>query len=330
MITPEFELILEQEALTTYQAESLMNFLISEMSNDALRASFLAAMFVKGVTSDELLGFARSLRERAFVKRVPGLTDIVGTGGDHKNTLNVSTASAIVAASLGVRIGKHGNYASTGIHGSADFLKKIGYNFAMTQNGILSNINSKSFVFILANHYNEHFMKFSSVRRKLGFSSVLNYLGPLTNPLDPDYTVIGCTNMEAARMYADSIKKSGKTGCVVTAEDGMDEISPLSPTTMLMINGKESELTIYPSELDLDGIDISEISSRDPDRIYRMTLEGIEGKNEKASRFIAANAAPVLLLHGRGHTVRECYEEALNAIRDRKAARKMAELGVGR
>lgn len=327
MILPEFELILNHENITTYQAETLMNSLISDMSTDELRASFLAAMAIKGVTPDELAGFARSLRSRAIVSRVPGITDVVGTGGDQKNTVNVSTAAAIVSASCGVRIGKHGNYASTGIHGSADFLKKAGYNFAMTQNGILSNLNQLNFVFILANYYNEHFSKFSTVRRKLGYSTVLNYLGPLTNPLDPDLIVIGCTSEEVAAMYSDVIERSGKNGIVLCAEDGMDEISPLAPTSLRMISGSVIESTVYPEELDLSGITIEDISSSDPSEIFSKTVKGIKGEDEKIAKFIAANSAPVLLLNGKGATIGESYQIALEAITTGRAGTKLKALG---
>ncbi len=330
MITPEFELILNHESLSTYQAETAMNFLISDMSTDELRASFLAAMFVKGVTAEELVGFSRALRSRAVVGRVPGLTDVVGTGGDHLNTVNVSTASAIVSSAAGIRIGKHGNYASTGIHGSADFLKKIGYAFAMSQNEILGQINERNFVFILANYYNEHFSKFSKVRRKLGFSSVLNYLGPITNPLDPDTLVIGCTSAEVAKIYADVLEKAGKTGCVITAEDGMDEISPLSPTTVLIVNGSTIENTVYPEELDLSGITLEDISSKSPEEIFSRTVSGLRGENSKIARYIAANTAPVMLLNGKGNSLSECYQAALDSINDGRAARKMDSLGGAR
>lgn len=327
MITPEFEKILRGESLNTYQAQTVMNFLISDISNDALRASFLASMLVNGVSADELLGFARALREHASVKRIAGLTDVVGTGGDRMNTVNVTTAAAIVSASLGIKIGKHGNYASTGIHGSADFLKKTGYVFSMTENGLISRINTLNFVFILANYYNEHFMKFSAVRRKLGFTSVLNYLGPITNPLDPDTMIIGCTSKETAKMYADVIDRAGKTGCVITAEDGMDEVSPLSPTTFYMVHGDIDEYTVYPSELDLDGISLEDISSKNPDQIFSRTMAGLRGEDLNVSKFIAANAAPVLLVHRKGQTLSQCYGIALEAITDGRALKKLNEIG---
>lgn len=327
MLTPEMELMLNQENLSTYQASKLMDFLVSDHSSDSMRAAFLAGMKIKGVKAEELAGFARSLRECSILKRIPGVTDIVGTGGDHKNTINVSTASAITASSVGVRIGKHGNYASTGIHGSADFLKKIGYKFAMTQYSMESIINSKKFAFVLANQYNQHFQKFSAVRKKLGFSSVLNYLGPITNPLDPDIVVIGCTSREAASMYSEVLLGQKKKGCVISAEDGMDEISPMSPTSLFMVDGSVQEITVFPEELKINDIQMNDISSDDPDTIFSLTMNGLSGKSVNVSRFIAANAAPALLLNGRGTSIADCAELAFNAISDGTTSRKLAEIG---
>lgn len=327
MIIPEFESLMNQNDLDVYGSSKLMDFLVSAQSTDSMRAAFLAAMFVKGVKPEELVGFARALREKATISRVPGLTDIVGTGGDHKNTVNVSTASSIVCAALGVRIGKHGNRASTGIHGSADFLEKIGYPFTMTFNQILSKIKNDNFVFILANGYNKYFMEFSVVRRKLGFSSVLNYLGPITNPLDPDTIVIGCTGSDIGKIYAEVLRRSGKSGCVVFAEDGMDEISPLSPTTLLLHDESTFELTVYPEELDLNDIAAEDISSPDPQKIFSKTLDGIKGKDRKVSKFIAANSAPALLLNHLGNDLGECYEKALETIDSGKAYEKLKSIG---
>lgn len=326
MITPEFESLMNQNDLDIYSAGKLMDFLVSTQSTDSMKAAFLAAMFVKGVRPDELVGFARALRAKASISRVSGLTDIVGTGGDHKNTVNVSTAAAIVCASLGIKIGKHGNRASTGKHGSADFLEKIGYRFTMTFNEIISNLGKNNFVFIMANGYNRYFMEFSVVRRKLGFSSVLNYLGPITNPLDPDVMVIGCTNRDIGKIYAEVLRRSGKSGCVVFAEDGMDEVSPLSPTTLLMHDESTFELTVYPEELDLQDIKEEDISSPDPQKIFSKTLDGIKGTDRKVAKFIAANASPALLLNNAGADLAECYEKALESIERGNAYAKLKSL----
>lgn len=329
MTTPEMELLLNHEALNESQAQSVMNFLISENSTDEFRAAFLATMFIKGVRPEELFGFAKSLRERATVSHLPGLTDIVGTGGDHLNTVNVSTAASIVASAAGVKIGKHGNFASTGIHGSADFLKKIGYQFAMSPSDISKNVGEKNFVFILANRYNEHFSKFSAVRRKLGFSSVLNYLGPVTNPLDPEIAVIGCTSEEAASIYSEVLLKSGKSGCIIRSEAGMDEISPLGPSKIITVNSSVHESTVYPEDFDLTGISLEDISSGNPEEIFSKTLKGIEGKDAKVMKFIAANAAPALLLNNIGKSLGNSYEIALQTIEDGHAASKIKEIGGG-
>lgn len=327
MVMPEFEKILNHENLNADQAETLMDFLISDNSTDELRASFLASMFIKKVLAEELAGFSRSLRNSAMITRIPGLTDIVGTGGDHMNTVNVSTASAIVASASGIRIGKHGNHASTGLHGSADFLKKLGYSFEMSGEEIRSNLERHSFVFILANHYNSHFAKFSGVRRKLGFSSVLNLLGPVTNPLDPDTVVIGCTSMDIAKIYSEVLLDGKKKGCVITAEDGMDEISPVSPTSIFFVENGIREQTVYPEDFELNGTTMDDISSPDPSAIHSRTVAGLNGSNSRVSRYIALNTAPALLLNGKGKSLQESFGIALNLIEDGSAGRKMASIG---
>ena len=292
----------------------LMNSLLLN-SDDETRAAFLSALHRRGETGAEISGFARALRNTATLGKIHNVTDIVGTGGDGKNTINVSTAASFVAASLGIRIAKHGNFGATSNKGSGDFLRFLGYNFEMDQEELARRIDSTNFAFILAPMYNANFAKFARARKSLPHKTVFNYLGPITNPADPESLVLGVTHEEISRLYSDFMIKNGRRGYVIYSRDGMDEISPESPSSVTIINGSESEKTeLHPEDILGNKIRVDEVSAAEPADSFRMTMEGISGNRRKVSGFIALNAAPALVLNGKADGIRDAYDIAMEAI----------------
>ncbi|MCL6091157.1 MAG: anthranilate phosphoribosyltransferase [Candidatus Thermoplasmatota archaeon] len=292
----------------------LMNSLLLN-SSDETKAAFLAALHSRGETGAELSGFVRALRNTATLGKIHNVMDIVGTGGDGKNTINVSTAASFVVSSLGIRVAKHGNYGATSNKGSGDFLRFLGYNFEMDQEELARRVNDTNFAFILAPLYNAKFAKFAKARKSLPHKTVFNYLGPITNPADPENLVLGVTHEEISRLYSNFMIKNDKRGYIIYSRDGMDEISPETPSMMTIIKGSESEkIEIHPEDIIGDKIRIDEVSATEPADSFRMTLEGISGKRRNVSRFIALNAAPALVLNGKAGEILDAYDIAMEAI----------------
>ena len=318
--------LVEQNDLDRAEALNLMNYIITHDVSDSFKAAFLSSLYIKGESPDEISGFAEALRNGAKLGRIPGLTDIVGTGGDGKNTINVSTAASIVASALGVRVAKHGNSAVTGKHGSADFMKYLGYDFSRTGLNAERDLIERNYVYIYAPLYNSNFAKFSAVRKKLPFRTVFNFLGPLTNPLDPDTMVIGTIDRNLSRIIANVLLEQHKRGFVVTSSDGMDEISPMEKSCIFSIGEKVTESEFYPAEVISENISLEDITADDPATSFTMTLDGLAGKNLKVAQFIALNTAPAIVANGLSGSIETGYDAAMKCIESGKALNQVRKI----
>lgn len=331
------EKLINQRNLSRNEARDLMIHIITENVPDTFKAAFLTALYIKGESAEEISGFAEALKQSAKIQRIAGLTDIVGTGGDGKNTINVSTAASIVASALGVKIAKHGNSAVTGKHGSADFMKYLGYDFSRAGSNALEDLSQRKYVYVYAPLYNDNFAKFAAVRKKLPFRTVFNFLGPLTNPLDPDILVVGTISRSLSDMVSGVLSEQKKRGFVITSSDGMDEISPLAKSYIYRVERGIDQFEFDPSEVLEEKMSIRDISSEDPVSSFSMTLDGIAGKNFRVSEFISINASPALVANGLATSLEKGYDMsmkcidsglALEQVRRISGERAIAEIGL--
>ena len=296
-------------------------------TSDSEKIEFLTEIHNRGETPEEITGFAMALREMSDIHiRYPGLTDVVGTGGDGKNTVNVSTAVSILLASMGIKTAKHGNFGITGHHGSADFMKYINYNFQMNEEKIIDNLNRENYVYILAPQYNRSFAKFSHARKQMNFRTVFNILGPLTNPLNPDKVVLGAYNEELAGLYARVVLQDNKKGFVIHSSDGMDELSPCSENHLYFINNKIEKMNVDPVKLIGHRTEVERISTVNPERSFEMLLSGLSGKHREVKEFIALNAFPAVITNGLAETMEEAYDLAIKYIDSSVAVKKLKEV----
>ncbi|WP_393971738.1 anthranilate phosphoribosyltransferase [Oxyplasma meridianum] len=324
---PETEEKIFSRNLSYFESFSIMKRLASPDASDQERIAFLKMLHDKGITSTEMAGFSAAIRSFARISPVDGVSDIVGTGGDLLNTINVSTAAAITASAMGIKIAKHGNRAVTGKVGSADFLSRIGYRFDFDYDGLLERINEHGFAFLLAPQFNGTFRIFSEARKQLPYKTVFNYMGPVTNPADPQTIIIGSSDPSMLPVYAGLIYETGKTGAVITAQNGMDEISPSCRSRLLFVNNKISEIDIEPEKITGSCIEKNDIASSDPDENFKMTLAGIRGEDEKISKFIALNTAPLIISRKISEEFAEAYEISLEAILSGKAGKQLEKIG---
>ena len=211
--------------------------------------------------------------------------------------------------------------------GSADFLERVGYDFQKDNERVKNDISRHSFTFILAPLHNTAFSKFSSVRKKLQFRTIFNMMGPITNPLDPDILIVGVAGGIDPFTYAEVMRNQNKTGYVVTAEDGTDEISICSSTKMLQVNGTIKEFSINPVQILGRSYDIDDVTGSNREELYTKTLEGLSGKDDACSKFIALNAAPAIISNGLTQNFSDAYELAIRGIKNGNAIQKLNEIG---
>jgi|YelNatPaOPRAMG01_1025707.scaffolds.fasta_scaffold05054_14 anthranilate phosphoribosyltransferase len=304
-----------------HEAFTMMEHLLSQDATEDERDRFLRHTVDNQPSAEEVSGFSRAIRSRSILPRIPGLLDIVGTGGDGKNTVNVSTASAISASALGIGVAKHGNRGITSSHGSADFMRYIGYEMAFTPDEARKRLNRDSFLYLLAPQFNSAFASFTAARKRIGRRTVFNIMGPLTNPVDPDFMILGSFNMETAEIYAKVLSLRSKAGVCFSSTAGMDEISPVGETAMFYVrDGRISRSVVRGESITGETSDLAAITEPDPQRCFQKTMDGLTGRNRQVAQFIALNTAPALILHGRARDMQDAYDAVMRAIESGRVA----------
>lgn len=230
------EQLLEGRDLSESQASGLLLALTDPELSPAVCGAVLAALRSKGVTSHEVRGFAgamRKLARRPQIRQGESYVDVVGTGGDGSGSLNLSTGAALLAAACGVRVVKHGNRAVSSRSGSADLLEALGMKLPLDEQTAGRCLEATGFTFLFAPHYHPALKALASVRSALGVRTVFNLLGPLTNPAEPPFHLIGAYNLEAAYLMAEALAGMPiQRAFVVHGEPGWDEPTPVGPFTL--------------------------------------------------------------------------------------------------
>lgn len=225
--------LLERRDLTENAAFDLMVSLTDPAMTPAMTGALLAAMRIKGATADEVRGFARAMRSLARRPKIPAgaaVADVVGTGGDGSQSLNLSTGAALLAAACGVRIAKHGNRSVSSRCGSADVLEALGLPLPLDENAAGACLERTGFTFLFAPHYHPAMKAIAPVRAALGVRTIFNLLGPLANPAQAPYAVIGAWSLEVAKLMADTLAGMPIARMfVVHGDGGWDEPTPAAP-----------------------------------------------------------------------------------------------------
>ena len=299
-------------------------------------AAFLTAMAVKGPVAVELIGAARAMRARVAsisTHRVP-LLDTCGTGGDRLHTFNISTATAIVAAACGVNVAKHGNRSVSSSSGSADVLEALGVNINLSAQAAGRCLDDTGIAFCFAPLVHGAMKHAAPVRRQLGFPTVFNFLGPLTNPAGAEYQLLGTSSVARAALLAEAMNGlDGRRALVVCGNDQLDEVCLWGPTTVFDVTGGR----IVRSEWDAGDFGLSECRVSDltvtsPTESAAVILSVLNsdaitpGQLSPAAAIVIANTAAALVACDRSPNLRDGVAQALTALRSGAARQKLAEL----
>jgi anthranilate phosphoribosyltransferase len=314
--------IVEGLDLTLEEAEALMGEIFSS-ATDAQIGALLVALRMKGESMQEIAGFARKMRSSAVQihPRVNGtLVDTCGTGGDSSNTINVSTAAAIVTAACGVPVAKHGNYAVSSKCGSANVLSEMGVNISPSPEAVAAMIESLGIGFMLAPVFHPAMKRVAMLRRELGLRTVFNILGPLTNPAGARAQVMGVYDPLLCEKLAGVFRMLGAERALVVHGMGMDEITNTGETLISELkDGTVKSYRLMPQDLGYPLARQEDITGGAPDENARRLVAVMRGERSAARDIIVMNGGAAVYVSGRAGTLKEGARMAEEAIDSGKA-----------
>ncbi|HWO95010.1 MAG TPA: anthranilate phosphoribosyltransferase [Bacillus sp. (in: firmicutes)] len=319
------------ETLTASEAEQLMDGIMEGKTSPAQIASLLTLLTYRGETVEEITGFVRGMRKKMVPLKVDieNVVDTCGTGGDGASTFNISTASAIVASSLGVKITKHGNRAVSSKSGSADVLECLGIPIQATNEQAVRSLHETGMTFLFAPVYHPAMKHAAQPRKELGFRTVFNALGPLANPARCKRQVIGVYSLSLAQKMAETLVKLGAQHVMlVVGRDGLDEISIAAETDVVEVkDGNISQYVITPEDFGLRKGNIEETVVENAEESAAIIMEVLQNKgNKSATGAVLLNAAAALYVAGKAESLVQGVHLAQYAIESGTAYHQLLAL----
>ncbi|MEN0130063.1 MAG: anthranilate phosphoribosyltransferase, partial [Brevundimonas sp.] len=292
--------LVARQDLTTSQASWAMDEIMSGEASPIRIAGFLVALRAKGETVAELTGLADTMLQHARRISVPGRTlDIVGTGGDRSHTVNISTMSALVIAGAGIRVVKHGNRAASSSSGSADVLEALGIRLDHTPERVAEIASEAGITFCFAQVFHPSFRHTAAARAGLGIATAFNFLGPLTNPAQPDSAAIGVADERMAPLVAGVFASRGKSALVFRGHGGLDEIAPTGPSQVWEVrDGQVTENLVDWDELDVAPVTLAELRGADAAYNADVARQLLAGERGPVRETVVLNVAAALVADG--------------------------------
>lgn len=331
MIKEAIEKIVLKEDLTYDEAYTVMNEIMNGETTPTQNAAFLAALSTKSTkaeTIDEISGCAQAMREHALT--VDGgdmdTLEIVGTGGDRAGSFNISTTTAFVAAAAGIKVAKHGNRAASSKSGTADCLEALGANINLEPEKCVSLLEDAGFCFFFAQKYHTSMKYVGSIRRELGFRTVFNILGPLTNPIKPSRQLLGVYDEYLLEPLAKVLTSLGvKNGMVVYGREKLDELSTAGETAVCEFNnGEYSSYVLTPEQFGLTRSTKQDLEGGTPEENAAITRDILSGK-DRGPKFetVLMNAGAALYIAGKATDIADGIEKARELIDNGEALKAM-------
>ena len=308
------EKIRKKVNLTFDESKTAFELLMDGKAEDQEIFDFLTLLSAKGESSDEIAGGVYVLRNKSKRVNVENCVDTCGTGGDGMNTLNISTASALLLASMGVKVAKHGNKAVSSKCGSGDVLEALNIKINLEPNDIEAQINKNNFGFMFAPNYHSAMKFVGPTRKKIGKRTIFNMIGPLSSPALVKKQVIGVFDKTLLEIFANALKSLDiKFAWIVNSDDGLDEISPYAKTNVMQLKDNEiTEITIDPKKLKINADKFQNLVGQDAKFNADKMLDIFKGEDNDFSKAVCLNAAAGLIVSEKY----ENYEQAYNYARD--------------
>ena len=310
------EKIKKKENLTFDESKSAFELLMEGKAEDQEIFDFLTLLSAKGESSDEVAGGVFVLRNKSKRVNVENCVDTCGTGGDGMNTLNISTASALLLSSMGVKVAKHGNKAVSSKCGSGDVLEALNIKINLEPKKIENQINNNNFGFMFAPNYHSAMRFVGPTRKKIGKRTIFNMIGPLSSPALVKRQVVGVFDKKLLEIFANALKNLDiEFAWIVNSEDGLDEISPYDKTNVIQLkNGVISEIIIDPNKLNINADKFDNLIGNDAAFNADRMINIFKGKDNDFSKAVCLNAAAGLVVNETYQDFNKAYDEARKHI----------------
>jgi anthranilate phosphoribosyltransferase len=312
--------LFEYKSLTRNQAKEVLINIATQKYNASQVVAFTSVYLMRSITVDELLGFRDAMLNMCTPINfdTKETIDIVGTGGDGKQTFNISTLACFVVAGAGIKVTKHGNYGVSSVSGSSNVLEKIGYTFSNAKTALQQQLDTAGVCFMHAPLFHPAMKSVAPIRKDLAVRTFFNMLGPIVNPCFPKYQLLGVYNLETLRLYNYLLQESDTNYTLVHSLDGYDEVSLTSDFKVIT---KNTEQLIKPKELGFDNLrEIDLVGGSSIDEAAKLFINILFGNGTKAqNNVVIANAALAINCVHANKTIIECVEMAKESLQGKKA-----------
>ena len=302
--------------LSFNESKAAFEILMDGKATDIEIFDFLSLLSAKGEISDEIAGGVYVLRNKSKRVNVKDCIDTCGTGGDGMNTLNISTASALLLSSMGIKVAKHGNKAVSSKCGSGDVLEALNIKIDLEPKDIEEQIKKNNFGFMFAPNYHSAMRFVGPTRKKIGKRTIFNMIGPLSNPALVDRQVVGVFDKKLLKIFANALKNLNiKYAWIVNSEDGLDEISPYAKTNVVQLkNGEISEIIIDPIKLNIRANKFEDLLGDEAQFNANKMIDIFKGEDNDFSKAVCLNAAAGLIVTEKNLEFEDAYKSARSHI----------------
>ena len=331
MIKEAIEKIVSKQDLSYREAYDVMNEIMNGETSQVQNAAYLSALSTKSTkaeTIDEISGSAAAMRDHALtVEHTMDVLDIVGTGGDHAHSINISTTAAMIIAAAGVKVAKHGNRAASSKCGGADCLEALGVNLAQPPEKVVEELEKIGLCFMFAQKYHTSMKYVGAIRKELGIRTVFNILGPLTNPAHPTHMVLGVYDEYLLEPLAKVMLSLGvKRGMVIYGQDCLDEFSLSAPTSVCEFrDGWFKRYTVKPEDFGFQRCSKDDIRGGDPAENAQVTLDILNGATGPKTDIVLLNAGAAIYVGGQADSIAAGIDKARQLIASGAAMDKLKE-----
>lgn len=321
------EYLFNHQTLSKSEAKAILTEISMNKFNDSEVTAFITVFMMRSITLEEFDGFREALLQLCTKIDLgdDDVVDIVGTGGDGKDTFNISTLASFVVAGTGQKVAKHGNYAASSVSGSSNVLEELGYKFKSTQADLRQDLEKANICFLHAPLFHPALKTVAPLRKQLGLKTFFNLMGPLVNPAQPKYSMIGVANLEIARIYQYLLQKENKNFMLVNALDGYDEISLTADSKIFTQQG---EKIFSAQDLGFQNLKPRDIfggkTKAEAAKIFMSVLQG-EG-TEAQNKVVCVNATMALLNTEKYGNYSDCLALATESLASKKALKAFQSL----